>query len=217
LPELGTLSNRQAAALAGLAPFADDSGRRRGPRRIQGGRSAVRGVLYMAALSASRYNPALRAFKERLVRAGKKAKVILTAVARKLVALAGADEGGPEAVPQPRPAERHPWIYVRIQTWRGLGWAVEMAPVTDLKKRVVIHRRLLDECPQVGLKRGKPKDVEKNNYARVSAYESILAWGEDEEPEPEEIRAAVKKTLDDLAPKLDKLALVLKPLCTTTA
>jgi transposase len=90
LPELGTLSNREAAALAGLAPFADDSGRRRGPRHIQGGRSAVRSVLYMAALSASRYNPTLRAFKERLVRAGKQAKVILTAVARKLVVLANA-------------------------------------------------------------------------------------------------------------------------------
>jgi transposase len=90
LPELGTLSNREAAALAGLAPYADDSGRRRGLRHVQGGRSAVRSVLYMAALSAARYNPALRAFKERLVRAGKKAKVILTALARKLVVLANA-------------------------------------------------------------------------------------------------------------------------------
>src|SRR3712207_4113638 len=67
LPELGTLSNKQAAALAGLAPIADDSGRHRGRRHIQGGRSAVRQVLYMAALSAARYNPSLRAFKERLV------------------------------------------------------------------------------------------------------------------------------------------------------
>jgi transposase len=90
LPELGTLSNKQAAALAGLAPFADDSGKRRGPRRIQGGRSAVRNTLYMAALSAGRYNPALKAFKDKLVRAGKKAKVVLVAVARKLVVLANA-------------------------------------------------------------------------------------------------------------------------------
>jgi transposase len=90
LPELGTLSNREAAALAGLAPYADDSGGRRGTRRIQGGRSEVRNVLYMAALSASRFNPRMRAFKDRLVRAGKKAKVILTAVARKLVVLANA-------------------------------------------------------------------------------------------------------------------------------
>jgi len=90
LPELGTLSNREAAALAGLAPYDDDSGRRHGPRRIQGGRAAVRNVLYMAALSAARHNPVLQAFKARLVRAGKKAKVILTAVARKLVVLANA-------------------------------------------------------------------------------------------------------------------------------
>jgi transposase len=90
LPELGTLSNREAAALAGLAPFDDDSGRHRGRRHIKGGRAAVRTALYMAALSATRRNPALRAFKERMVRAGKKAKVILTAVARKLVVLANA-------------------------------------------------------------------------------------------------------------------------------
>lgn len=90
LPELGALSNKQAAALAGLAPYDDDSGQRRGARRVRGGRAEVRAVLYMAALSAARYNPALRAFKERLARAGKKAKVILTAVARKLVVLANA-------------------------------------------------------------------------------------------------------------------------------
>jgi transposase len=90
LPELGTLSNREAAALAGLAPYADDSGSRRGPRRVSGGRIAVRNVLYMASLSAARFNPVLRSFKERLVRAGKKAKVILTALSRKLVVLANA-------------------------------------------------------------------------------------------------------------------------------
>ena len=90
VPELGTLSNRQAAALVGVAPMADDSGRRRGPRRIAGGRKAVRGVLYMAALTASRFNPALKAFAERLKAAGKPPKVILTAVSRKLVVLANA-------------------------------------------------------------------------------------------------------------------------------
>jgi transposase len=90
LPELGTLSNREAAALAGLAPYADDSGSHRGPRRVRGGRIAVRNVLYMASLSAARFNPVLRSFKERLVRAGKKAKVILTALSRKLVVLANA-------------------------------------------------------------------------------------------------------------------------------
>lgn len=90
LPELGTVTNKQAAALAGLAPYDDDSGSRRGGRHIRGGRACVRSALYLAALSAARYNPALRAFKERLERRGKKAKVILTAVARKLLVLANA-------------------------------------------------------------------------------------------------------------------------------
>ncbi len=90
LPELGQLSGRQAAALAGLAPYDDDSGTRKGQRFVQGGRADVRCVLYMAALAAAKHNPALKAFKERLARAGKKAKVILTAVARKLVVLANA-------------------------------------------------------------------------------------------------------------------------------
>lgn len=90
MPELGALSGRQAAALAGLAPFDDDSGSRRGTRHVRGGRADVRSVLYMAALSAARFNPVFRAFKERLVKAGKKAKVVLIAVARKLVVLANA-------------------------------------------------------------------------------------------------------------------------------
>jgi transposase len=90
LPELGRVSGRQAAALAGLAPYDDDSGTRKGQRFVKGGRADVRCVLYMAALAAAKHNPALRAFKERLKAAGKKAKVILTAVARKLVVLANA-------------------------------------------------------------------------------------------------------------------------------
>src|SRR5437763_1350060 len=71
LPELGALSGKQVAALAGLAPFARDSGTRRGKRSVGGGRAGVRGVLYMAALSAARYNPPLRAFRDRLRAAGK--------------------------------------------------------------------------------------------------------------------------------------------------
>lgn len=90
MPELGKVSGRQAAALAGLAPFDDDSGQRRGTRHVRGGRAEVRGVLYMAALSAAKHNPVFRAFRERLKAAGKKAKVILVAVARKLVVLANA-------------------------------------------------------------------------------------------------------------------------------
>jgi transposase len=88
LPELGRLTNKQAAALVGLAPMADDSGRRRGPRRVTGGRGVVRAVLYMAAQSARRHNPVLKAFADRLATAGKKPKVILVAVARKLVVIA---------------------------------------------------------------------------------------------------------------------------------
>jgi transposase len=85
LPELGSLDGGKLSALVGLAPFADDSGTRRGGRHVRGGRAVVRRVLYLAALSAVRYNPAMKAFKERLVTRGKKAKVILTAVARKLL------------------------------------------------------------------------------------------------------------------------------------
>jgi transposase len=90
LPELGTLTRQQIAALAGLAPLNRDSGQRRGQRCIGGGRAEVRSLLYMAALSAARYNPALKAFAERLQRAGKAVKVRLVAVARKLLTIANA-------------------------------------------------------------------------------------------------------------------------------
>jgi transposase len=90
LPELGTTTGSKLACLVGLAPFDDDSGRRHGLRHVRGGRAAVRRVLYLAALTASRGNPALRAFRERLAAKGKKAKVILTAIARKLLVIANA-------------------------------------------------------------------------------------------------------------------------------
>ena len=77
-------------ALLGLAPVADDSGHKRGQRHIRGGRTAVRCALYMAALSAARFNPVLRAFYQRLRAAGKLAKVALTAVARKLLTILNA-------------------------------------------------------------------------------------------------------------------------------
>jgi len=85
LPELGTLSNQQIAALAGLAPFNDDSGPRRGVRRIAGGRTSVRCALYMAALSAARCNPVLKPFFERLRSKGKPHKLAIIATARKLL------------------------------------------------------------------------------------------------------------------------------------
>ena len=90
LPELGTIDGGKVSALVGLAPFADDSGTHRGGRHVRGGRAAVRRVLYMAALSAVRYNPAMKAFRDRLEARGKKPKVILTAVARKLLVIANA-------------------------------------------------------------------------------------------------------------------------------
>ena len=90
LPELGTLSREQIAALAGVAPMNRDSGTRSGKRSVCGGRSHVRGALYMAALSARRWNPALRVFADRLAEKGKAAKVILVAVARKLLVIANA-------------------------------------------------------------------------------------------------------------------------------
>jgi len=89
-PELGTLTREQVAALAGLAPMNRDSGRWSGPRFVTGGRSKVRAVLYMAALSARRFNPQLKAFADRLAGKGKPAKVVLVAVARKLLVLANA-------------------------------------------------------------------------------------------------------------------------------
>lgn len=90
LPELGTRSGKRAAALVGLAPFADDSGRHRGARHIRGGRTAARCALYQAALSARRYNPALKAFADRLRARGKAAKAVLVAVARKLLVIVNA-------------------------------------------------------------------------------------------------------------------------------
>jgi transposase len=90
VPELGTLSGGRVAALAGLAPFADDSGARRGGRHVRGGRADVRRAVYLAALSARRHCAVLRAFADRLAARGKKAKVVLVAVARKLLVIANA-------------------------------------------------------------------------------------------------------------------------------
>src|SRR5437867_2510380 len=85
MPELGQLNRRQAAALAGLAPFNHDSGSIRGKRAISGGRRALRSGLYMAALSAARFNPILSRFYQRLRAKGKPHKLALTAVMRKLL------------------------------------------------------------------------------------------------------------------------------------
>jgi transposase len=90
LPELGTLTHKQIAALVGVAPFPHDSGTRRGHRRVAGGRAPVRAALYMGALVASRCNPIIRAFYQRLVTAGKPKKVALTACMHKLLTILNA-------------------------------------------------------------------------------------------------------------------------------
>jgi transposase len=90
LPELGTLTRRKIAALAGYAPMNRDSGTMRGKRHIAGGRSAVRCALYMATLTAIRCNPVIRPFYLRLRAAGKPAKLALTAAARKLLTILNA-------------------------------------------------------------------------------------------------------------------------------
>jgi transposase len=84
-PELGELDRRAIAKLVGVAPLADDSGKHRGRRRIWGGRSDVRRVLYMATQSAMRHNAAIAAFAQRLKAAGKPPKVVITACMRKLL------------------------------------------------------------------------------------------------------------------------------------
>jgi transposase len=90
LPELGTLTRRKIASLAGLAPYTQRSGKWRGKSFIAAGRPAPRAALFMAALSASRFNPALRSLHQRLLARGKEKKVALIAVARKLLTILNA-------------------------------------------------------------------------------------------------------------------------------
>jgi transposase len=90
LPELGQMQRRQVAALVGVAPYDFDSGKLKGMRCIWGGRAPVRRVLYMAALIACRCNPELRAFHDRLAAAGKKAKIVIVAVMRKIITILNA-------------------------------------------------------------------------------------------------------------------------------
>jgi transposase len=85
LPELGSLSRRQIAALTGVAPFNRDSGTFHGKRRIRGGRAHSRAALFLSAMVAIRYNAPIQRFYERLLKAGKHKKVALTACIRKIV------------------------------------------------------------------------------------------------------------------------------------
>lgn len=90
LPELGSLSSRSIGSLVGVVPYAFDSGRMRGLRCIFGGRAAVRRVLFMAAQAGTRFNPTLKLFKQRLIAAGKKPKVAIVAVMRKMIVILNA-------------------------------------------------------------------------------------------------------------------------------
>ncbi len=90
MPELGSMTNKQAAALVGVAPINRDSGRSRGKRRIRGGRACVRTTLYMATLSATQCNPIIRAFYQQLVAQGKHKKVAITACMRKFITMLNA-------------------------------------------------------------------------------------------------------------------------------
>jgi transposase len=90
LPELGKLDRKKIAALVGVAPFNDDSGFHKGRRRVKGGRPHLRTVLYMAAISASRFNPVIRSFYEHLLKMGKLKKVALVACMRKLLTILNA-------------------------------------------------------------------------------------------------------------------------------
>jgi transposase len=88
MPELGQVNNKIVASLLGVAPYDDDSGRRRGERHIKGGRRRTRNVFYMACLgAATQHNPVLKAFYDRLVAKGKLKKVALTACMRKLISI----------------------------------------------------------------------------------------------------------------------------------
>lgn len=90
LPELGQLGRKPIAKLVGVAPLANDSGYRKGARHIWGGRAEVRSALYMASLSAQRYNPVIKAFYQRLLAAGKPKKVAMVACMRKLLTILNA-------------------------------------------------------------------------------------------------------------------------------
>jgi transposase len=89
-PELGNLDRREIACLVGVAPMAHDRGKHRGKRSIRGERADVRAVLYMAALSAMRCHPVIKAFAERLKRTGKPSKVVIVACMRKRLTILNA-------------------------------------------------------------------------------------------------------------------------------
>ena len=90
LPELGTLDGKRIASLAGLAPFTRQSGHWKGKAMIAGGRKSVRSALFLASIAACRHNPVLKAFRQRLIDAGKPKMLVVIATARKLLTILNA-------------------------------------------------------------------------------------------------------------------------------
>jgi hypothetical protein len=93
-----------------------------------------------------------------------------------------------------------------------LAYNLVVGPMTDPAMRRGIVTKLLENCDSCGLKRSKAGKV-KENWSNISSVEYIIEWGEDNDPDSDEIAASANKSLDDLYPKLEKLALYLKPLC----
>lgn len=116
-------------------------------------------------------------------------------------------------------ADLRSWIYVRLRSDEGrFLYMVQMAPLTDPAKQNKIVADLRPKHSEFGFKPFKGNKKVKNIKCNIFAFQSILEWDEDKDPpEVEAIREAVKKTLDDLYPRLEKLALVLKPLCNSPA
>lgn len=94
----------------------------------------------------------------------------------------------------------------------NLGYTIFVGPMKDALKRIEIVTKLRNESPGCGFKRSKASAVE-GKWNRIAAIEQVLEWAEDEEPAPATVQASVKKSLEDLYPKLERLAAVLKPLC----
>ena len=107
LPELGNLTQREIAKLVGVAPLNNDSGKFKGKRTTWGGRANVRSALYMATLSAARYDPTIKTFYQRLLAAGKPKKLALTACMHKLLTIINAviKSGKPWQAGYPQPSQ----------------------------------------------------------------------------------------------------------------
>ena len=108
MPEPGTVTRRQAASLAGVAPVACGSGKSKGARHVRGGRKRPRDVLYMAAVAALMWNPEMKAFYSRLKERGKHSKVAITAVMRRMIVIANALLRGRRHWAERPPRRRHP-------------------------------------------------------------------------------------------------------------